>query len=60
MRLGEGITNPRIIKSYNSFYEKISDKHKDTYDEKIFKHTGITEVFTENVYQMYLEETLNG
>ncbi len=38
MRLGENVTNPRIIKSYNSFYEKILDKHKDTYDysESIF------------------------
>lgn len=40
MRLGDGVTNPRIIKSYNSFYEKIMSKHKDTYDysESIFTH----------------------
>ena len=26
---------------------------------KIFKHTGITEVFTEDIYQMYLQEADN-
>ena len=40
MRLGEGITSYRVIESYNSFYEKILNKHKDTYDysESIFTH----------------------
>ena len=28
--------------------------------KKIFNNTGNTEVFTENIYQMYLEETLDG
>lgn len=30
------------------------------YGKKIFNKTGITEVFTENIYQMYLQETLDG
>lgn len=41
------ITDKRIINKFKGL-------------EKIFKHTGNTEVFTENIYQMYLQETLDG
>lgn len=37
--------------------EYIKYKYQGT---TIFKYTKNTEVFTENIYQMYLEETLNG
>lgn len=34
-------------------------KHR-YFGKKIFINTGITEVFTENIYEMYLKETLDG
>ena len=41
MRLGEGITNPRIIKSYEGLSERILNKHGSKYDytESVFTHS---------------------